>query len=120
MLDAQRSGRQAVLLEEAPFAVGHELYQVAQIRPFAAGAPESAEVQLTARLIGRLYDAVDWPDAPADLLERVRATAGIPIYDGLAAAGHPTAQLAALLGTESSMADRRRFILQAVLLVTII
>jgi ornithine carbamoyltransferase len=117
LLGLADDGVESALFRHAALELGA---QVAQIRPFAAGAPESAEVQLTARLIGRLYDAVDWPDAPADLLARVRATAGIPIYDGLAAAGHPTAQLAALLGTESSMADRRRFILQAVLLVTII
>ena len=94
--------------------------QVAQIQPFPEGAPASADVQLTARLIGRLYDAVDWPDAPADLLQRMRSTAGIPIYDGLAAARHPTAQLAGLLGSDASIADRRRFVLQAVLLTTII
>ena len=116
LLGLADDGVESALFRHAALELGA---QVAQIRPFPAGAVDS-EVQLTARLIGRLYDAVDWPDAPADLLERVRATAGIPIYDGLAAAGHPTAQLAALLGTESSMADRRRFILQAVLLVTII
>jgi ornithine carbamoyltransferase len=94
--------------------------RVAQIRPFPKEALASAEVRLTAPLIGRLYDAVDWPDAPADLLKRLRAAAGIPIYDGLAAARHPTAQLAGLLGAEASIADRRRFVLQAVLLATII
>ena len=94
--------------------------RVAQIRPCTEGAPASAEFQLTARLIGRLYDAVDWPDAPADLLEQVRASAGIPIYDGLATAHHPTADLAGLLDAESSLADRRRFVLQAVLLATMI
>lgn len=94
--------------------------RVAQIPLFPQGTLASAEVQLTARLIGRLYDAVDWPDAPADLLERVRADAGIPIYDGLAAARHPTAQLAGQLGADASLADRRRFVLQAVLLATII
>ena len=117
LLGLADDGVESALFRHAALELGA---QVAQIRPFAAGTLESAEVQLAARLIGRLYDAVDWPDAPADLLERVRATAGIPIYDGLAAAGHPTAQLAALRGAESSMADRRRVIVQAVLLLTII
>jgi len=110
-------GAESALFRRAAAELGA---QVAQLRPFPEGALASPEVQLTARLIGRLYDAVDWPDAPAELLQRVRSTAGIPIYDGLADARHPTAQLAGLLGTDTPIADRRRFVLQAVLLATII
>jgi len=117
LLGAADDGPESALFRRAALELGA---RVAQIRPFAEGAPASTEFQLTARLIGRLYDAVDWPDAPADLLERVRASAGIPIYDGLATAHHPTAALAGLLDAGSSLADRRRFVLQAVLLATII
>jgi ornithine carbamoyltransferase len=54
------------------------------------------------------------------VLQQVRSAAGIPIYDGLTAASHPTARLAGLLGVETPIADRRRFVVQAVLLATII
>jgi len=92
---------------------------VAQVRPFSEGTL-TTDVENTARLIGRLYDAIELLHAPADLLRRIRAAAGIPVYDGLAAANHPTARLANLLGGEVPIADRRRFVLQAVLLATII
>jgi len=58
--------------------------------------------------------------APSDLLQQLRSAAGVPIYDGLAAATHSTAGLAELLGTETPPADRRRYVVQAVLLATII
>ena len=93
---------------------------VARISPFPEAVLAKPDVQLTARLIGRLYDAVDWPSAPTELLQRVRSAAGIPIYDGLATARHPTARLAGLLDGESSIADRRRFVVQAMLIATII
>ena len=45
--------------------------------------------------------------------------AGIPIYNALASARHPTARLAEMLDGDASPADNRRFVLQAVLLGTI-
>ncbi|MBA2724094.1 MAG: ornithine carbamoyltransferase, partial [Methylibium sp.] len=50
----------------------------------------------------------------------VSADAGVPVYDGLATPRHPTAKLADLLdGDAAASADKRRFVLQAVLLSTI-
>jgi ornithine carbamoyltransferase len=117
LFGAAGDGAEATLFRRAATELGAK---VAQVHPFPDGPPATAEVELTARLIGRLYDAVDWPCAPADLLEQMRSAAGIPIYDGLAAAGHPTARLAGLLGIETPIADRRRFVVQAVLLATVI
>jgi ornithine carbamoyltransferase len=93
---------------------------VAQLRPFASGATAPTDLQRTARLLGRLYDAIEWPAVPTGVLQHVQAAAGIPVFDGLAAPSHPTARLADLLGGEASMTDRRRFVLQAVLLAAII
>ena len=94
---------------------------VAQVHPFHDGTPTTFfEVQHIARLIGQLYDAIEWPHASSHLIEQLRAEAGIPVYDGLAAADHPTAQLADLLDAASPIGDRRRFVVQAVLLATIV
>ncbi|MEO6743023.1 MAG: ornithine carbamoyltransferase, partial [Caldimonas sp.] len=79
--------------------------KVAQVCPFPEGTPPTfVEVLQIARLIGRLYDAIEWPHAPADLLERFHAAAGIPVYAGLTAADHPTARLVNLLDAASSVA----------------
>ena len=117
LFGAAGDGAEATLFRRAAMELGAK---VAQVHPFPDGPPSTAEVELTARLIGRLYDAVDWPGAPADLLQVMRSAAGIPIYDGLGDAEHPTARLAGLLGVETPIADRRRFVVQAVLLATVI
>jgi ornithine carbamoyltransferase len=44
---------------------------------------------------------------------------GVPVYDGLASAGHPTARLAGLIGGEETPARLRRLVLQTVLLSTL-
>jgi ornithine carbamoyltransferase len=49
-----------------------------------------------ARLLGRLYDAVDCCDLPRDVLEHVDRHAGVPVFDGLARADHPMRLLADL------------------------
>lgn len=99
----------------------HELgAKVAQVRPFVPGTHAPVDLQHTARLLGRLYDAVEWPEASAGVRAQVQAAAGIPVYDGLGAPDHPTARLASLLAAEASVADRRRYVLQAVLLATIV
>jgi ornithine carbamoyltransferase len=77
-------------------------------------APE--EVQNTARMLGRLYDAVECQGLDPALVERIGQHAGIPVFDGAATKDHPADRLAELLGDRTSMADNRRFVLQALLL----
>jgi len=111
------NGADETLFRQAATELGA---RVTPLRPLPEDGLAAIEIQVTARLIGRLYDAVDWPGASSELLQRIRSTAGIPIYDGLAAARHPTARLAELLRPDAAFADRRRFVLQAVLLATMI
>lgn len=117
VIDQGDRSAEAALFRRAASELGAH---VANVRPFPPGRVANAEVQGMGRLLGRLYDAIEWPGAAPRLLQRIRIDAGIPVYDGLATASHPTAKLANLLGTEFSIADRRRFVVQAVLLATII
>lgn len=118
MVGTAEDGEQDALFRRAAAELGAK---VAQVRPFAELTLATfAEVQHIARVMGRLYDALEWPQASANQLERLRAAAGIPVYDGLAGASHPTAQFVTLLDAASPIADRRRFIVQAVLLATIV
>jgi ornithine carbamoyltransferase len=50
-----------------------------------------------ARVLGRLYDAVDCCDLPAALLAQIGHHAGVPVFDGLARPGHPLRLLTELL-----------------------
>lgn len=104
------------LLRRAATGLG---MQVARIRP-ALGADSSArEIEDTARVLGRLYAAVEWPGMPLPLLEQVARGAGVPVYDGMSSAGHPLARLAEQLPGEDSDEDKRCLLLQAVLVGTL-
>ena len=92
---------------------------VAHIRPSLSESSTPQEVQHTARVLGRLYDAVECQGMAPALVQQVSDDAGVPVYDGIASRDHPTAHLAELLGGDASPADNRRFVLQAVLLNTI-
>ena len=92
---------------------------VAHIRPSLTELSTAQEVQHTARMLGRLYDAVECQGMTPDLVHQVGIDAGVPVYDGVASQKHPTAKLADLLDGDASKLDKRRFVLQAVLLSTI-
>jgi ornithine carbamoyltransferase len=62
---------------------------------------------------------VECQGVAAALVQQVDSEAGVPVYDGLGSTGHPTARLAELLTGDVPLADKRRFVLQAVLLSTL-
>ncbi len=89
---------------------------VAHIRPKLSALSTPEEVQHTARVLGRLYDAIECQGIAAALVRSLGADAGVPVYDGLASARHPSAALAESLGSDAAPSHNRRFVLQAVLL----
>lgn len=50
-----------------------------------------------ARMLGRLYDAIDCCDLPEPLLEQIDAHCGVPVFNGLACTNHPLRVVGALL-----------------------
>lgn len=92
---------------------------VAHVRPSLSELSTAQEVQTTAHLLGRLYDAVECQGMAPALVRQVGESAGVPVYDGLADPGHPIARLSRLLEGNAPPADKQRFVLQAVLLSTI-
>ena len=113
---ASASATDAALFRRAAVELGAH---VAHIWPSLTELSTPQEVQHTARMLGRLYDAVECQGMAPDLVHQMGIDAGVPIYDGIASQHHPTAQLDGLLGGDSSPLDKRRFVLQAVLLSTV-
>ncbi len=107
----------AALFRSAAIEMGAH---VAHIRPSLSELSTPQEVQSTARVLGRLYDAVECQGMTPALVLQVATDAGVPVYDGLATPRHPTAKLAELLDGDAASADKRRFVLQAVLLSSIV
>lgn len=88
--------------------------QVAHIRPMLSDLSTPLEVQHTARMLGRLYDAIECQGLSPAIVQQLTDNAGVPVYDGLATLGHPSSPLADQLGE-----DGRRYVVQAMLLSTI-
>ena len=106
----------AVLFRRAAVELGA---QVAHIRPSLTELSTLPDVRRTAYMLGRLYDAVECQGMAPDLVLHIGVHASVPIYDGVASQAHPTAKLADLLDGDALSFDKRRFVLQAVLLSTI-
>jgi ornithine carbamoyltransferase len=105
----------ALLFRRAALELG------AHVSHVAVGLNEnssSSDVAHTARLLARLYDAVECQDMPSDLVQRLADASDIAVYDALASPAHPTAALTRQLGDAEHSADNRRYLLQALLLST--
>ncbi|MGW0775882.1 ornithine carbamoyltransferase [Streptomyces sp. NPDC002835] len=59
------------------------------------GSKESAKD--TARVLGRIYDAIEFRGDGQDTVEELAAHAGVPVYNGLTNQWHPTQMLADVL-----------------------
>lgn len=113
LLCEQDDCAEALLFRRAATDLGAH---VAHIRPSASGLAQAADVAHIARMLGRLYDAIECERLPAELVERIRGHAGVPVYDGIGNPEHPANTLVALLDNEP---EDRRYLLQALLLGTI-
>jgi len=106
----------AVLLCRAARELGAH---VAQVRPSLSERSTPSEVRHTADMLGRLYDALACEGMSAALVQQLGEHAGIPVYDGIASPKHPSAALVERLEADAMPLDKRRYVLQAVLLAAL-
>jgi len=117
LLCADDTQVQALLFRQAASELGAH---VAHIGMSLSDHSTAQEVAHTARMLGRLYDAVECQGLDSALVRQMADVAGISVYDGLACNEPLIARLAAQLGDEVAAGDNRRFVLQALLLHTIV
>jgi ornithine carbamoyltransferase len=105
----------ALLFRSAASALGAS---VSHIRPDPAGGDPAAGTGLldSARVLGRLYDGIECQGLTPTLVRQLGREAGVPVFDRLAGANHPTAKLVQRLSGAESPEKKRLLILQAVLL----
>jgi ornithine carbamoyltransferase len=74
----------------------------------------------TARLLGRLYDAIGCEEMPAGFAQRLQHQVGVPVYDGLARGDHAIARLVPQVAEPGAAPDPldRHYLMQAVLVET--
>jgi len=100
-------------------AAGELGARVAQVRPSFSTRSSAQEIRHTATVLGRLYDAIECLDVEAPTVLELRLHAGVPVFDGLARQDGPLAQLVHLLAPGSRLEDRRRWLVQSILLATV-
>jgi len=106
----------ALRFQQAALDLGAHL---AHIRPDLSEPSSSAVFKHTARMLGRLYQAVECQGVPPAIVAEVGREAGIPVYDGLASSAHPLASLARFLDGGEEDERNRCLIVQAVLVSTV-
>lgn len=94
-------------------AAAHLGARIARLTPDAAlRRGDAGATQDTARLLGRMYDAVECDDLPTEVVQRLQRSVEVPVFNGLARPDHPLQQLL------TGVADRAHR-LQAVLVATL-
>lgn len=77
------------------------------LEPSSTQIGHKESVKDTARVLGRMFDAIEYRGASQDTVEQLARWSGVPVYNGLTDAWHPTQMLAdALTMTEHTHKHR--------------
>ncbi len=71
--------------------------QVTYIGPDSSQIGHKESIKDTARVLGRMFDAIQYRGFSQDVVEELAAHAGVPVYNGLTDRFHPTQMLADML-----------------------
>jgi ornithine carbamoyltransferase len=116
LLCERPDGPEAVRFQLAAAELGAT---VARILPSLAALDSKQQVADTARVLGRLYDALECQGLALSLVQQLQRDAGVPVFGGLGEVGHPIDALAqAWAADEPPLTPEaaRRYLLQAALL----
>src|SRR5262247_418552 len=78
---------------------------VTYIDPGSSQIGHKESMKDTARVLGRMYDAIEYRGFSQDVVEELARYAGVPVFNGLTDEYHPTQMLADVL-TMSEHADK--------------
>ena len=80
---------------------GHDLGMgVTYLDPGSSQMGKKESIADTARVLGRMYDGIEYRGFSQELVEQLAAYAGVPVWNGLTDQFHPTQMLADLLTME--------------------
>lgn len=92
---------------------------VAQVRPSLSEISTADQVQHIAHLLGRLYDGIECIGMSPELVRRIGAAAGIPVFEAISSRDHPTSRLASQLSERVASDANRCTVMQAVLIAAL-
>jgi len=78
---------------------------VTYLDPAASQMGSKESIEDTARVLGRMYDGIEYRGFGQDIVEALAAHAGVPVWNGLTNEFHPTQMLADILTVEENFPD---------------
>lgn len=75
---------------------------VTYLDPGSSQMGKKESIPDTARVLGRMYDAIEYRGFSQELVEELAKYSGVPVYNGLTDAFHPTQMLADMLTIEEN------------------
>lgn len=81
---------------------------VTYLGPDSSQIGHKESIKDTARVLGRMYDAIEYRGYGQDVVEELAAHAGVPVYNGLSDEFHPTQLLADMLTMQEHSAKPLR------------
>ncbi|MCQ8771801.1 ornithine carbamoyltransferase [Streptomyces telluris] len=78
-------------------AAGDQGARTTYLDPAGSQIGHKESVKDTARVLGRMFDAIEYRGHGQDVVEELAAHAGVPVYNGLTDEWHPTQMLADVL-----------------------
>jgi ornithine carbamoyltransferase len=75
---------------------------VTYLDPGSSQMGKKESIEDTARVLGRMYDGIEYRGFGQDIIETLAAHAGVPVWNGLTTEFHPTQMLADILTVEEN------------------
>jgi ornithine carbamoyltransferase len=116
LLRGTEDSRDAKLFLDAARGLGA---RVAEIRTEFWNELPQEQIHRLAAILGHLYAAVECQGMRPDMVRTIETRACVPVYDHIASPDHPVQRIAEQLGGNAPLDDRRRLVLQAVLIGSI-
>ncbi|MFG6441177.1 ornithine carbamoyltransferase [Roseateles sp. LKC17W] len=116
LMSVTPDGEDAQLFLRAARGLGAYVALIAPPEP-GDGAQQLDDI---GRLLGRLYEAVECQGLGAAVVDQLAAAGNLPVFDGLAGASHGLAKLAGDWVDPAPLAQRRCWLVQAMLLATLL
>jgi ornithine carbamoyltransferase len=100
------NGKKIALVSEKPSTRTRCAFEVAAydqgahvtyLGPGESQIGHKESIKDTARVLGRMYDAIEYRGFGQEVVEELAASAGVPVYNGLSDEFHPTQMLADML-----------------------
>lgn len=99
LLFAKTSTRTRCAFEVAGMDLG---MGVTYLDPNSSQMGKKESIEDTARVLGRMYDGIEYRGFAQSIVEEIAAKAGVPVWNGLTTEFHPTQMLADMLTIEEN------------------